>query len=157
MGIGTIARRTFLVGSVAIAGGVAFGVYQVRKPIPNPLKDDLKDGEAALTQFIKLDHSGLTLITPRADKGQGAYSMQTYLMAEELDINPETVKTSVGKPSPAYYNSSVLEEGAPGFGAVIGKLMGMQMTGGSSTVTDLFVRMREAAAVARETIKKGSI
>ena len=34
---GTIARRTFLIGSAAILGGVAFGVYQVKKPIPNPL------------------------------------------------------------------------------------------------------------------------
>ena len=154
MSIGKIARRTFLVGSVAIAGGVAFGVYQYKKPLPNPLKDGLKDGEAALTPFIKLDASGITLITPRADKGQGAYSMQTYLLAEELDVDPIRVNTSVGKPSVAYYNSTVMEEGAPGLGDVVGRLMGLQITGGSSTVTDMFVRMREAAAVARETIKK---
>ena len=156
MGIGTIARRSFLVGSAAVGGGVAFGVYQFRKPLPNPLEDDLKEGEATLNPFIKIDQSGVTLITPRADKGQGAYSMQTYLLAEELDVDPLTVKTSVGKPSPAYYNSTVMEEGAPGLGAMIGRLMGMQMTGGSSTVTDMFVRMREAAAVARETIKKAA-
>jgi isoquinoline 1-oxidoreductase beta subunit len=30
--IGKIARRTFLIGSAAIAGGVAFGVYMVRRP-----------------------------------------------------------------------------------------------------------------------------
>ncbi len=33
----TIARRTFLIGSAALVGGVAFGWYQYRKPLPNPL------------------------------------------------------------------------------------------------------------------------
>ncbi|MEL6641593.1 MAG: hypothetical protein AAFN63_09480 [Pseudomonadota bacterium] len=66
-----IARRTFLIGSAAIAGGVAFGAYMVNRPIPNPLLDDLADGEAAITPFVKVTAEGVTLITPRADKGQG--------------------------------------------------------------------------------------
>lgn len=150
--LGKVARRTFLVGSTAVAGGVAFGYYAYKKPLDNPLKDQLADGEAAITQFIKIDKDGVTLITPRADKGQGAYSIQTYLLAEELDVDPMTVRTSVGQPSAAYYNSAVLEEGAPGLGDFLGKLLGAQMTGGSSTVPDLFTRLREAAAVARETL-----
>jgi isoquinoline 1-oxidoreductase beta subunit len=36
--IGKIARRTFLIGSAAIAGGVAFGVYMVRRPVPTRLR-----------------------------------------------------------------------------------------------------------------------
>lgn len=150
--VGRVARRTFLVGSTAIAGGVAFGYYAYKKPLENPLKEQLADGEAAITQFIKIDADGVTLITPRADKGQGAYSIQTHLLAEELDVDPVTVRTDVGVPSAAYYNSAVLDEGAPGLGDFLGKILGAQMTGGSSTVPDLFVRMREAAAVARETL-----
>ena len=42
--VGTIARRTFLIGSAAVAGGVAFGYYLAHKAIPNPLLADLKDG-----------------------------------------------------------------------------------------------------------------
>jgi len=34
--IGKIARRTFLIGSVAVVGGVAFGAYQVKKEPPIP-------------------------------------------------------------------------------------------------------------------------
>ena len=41
--LGKIARRTFLFGSVAIAGGVAFGVYKYKTPYKNPLLDDLAD------------------------------------------------------------------------------------------------------------------
>ena len=166
----TITRRTFLIGSAAIAGGVAFGTYLYRKPIPNPLLEELADGEAAITPYVKINADGITLITPRADKGQGAYSMQAYLIAEELDVDPMSVAVSPGMPGPAYYNGAVLEEGVPfpaydqsavaetvrSFMWVPAKLMAMQMTGGSSTVPDSFVKMRQAGAVARETLKEAA-
>ncbi|MEO1576159.1 MAG: molybdopterin cofactor-binding domain-containing protein, partial [Pseudomonadota bacterium] len=103
---------------------------------------------------FRIDASGITLITPRADKGQGAHSIQAYLLAEELDIDPLTVALSPGRPDPAYYNGAVLDESAPGLGHFLGKMLGMQLTGGSSTVPDLYERLREAGAVARETLKQ---
>jgi len=168
--LGTITRRTFLIGSAAIAGGVAFGSFAYRKPIDNPLLTDLEDGEAAITPYIKINADGITLITPRADKGQGSYSMQANMIAEEFDIDPVKVNISPGLPGPAYYNEAVLSEGVPfpgyddsalaegarSFMAVPAKLMAMQMTGGSSTVPDGFVRMRTAGAVARETLKEAA-
>ena len=45
--IGKIARRTFLIGSAAVVGGVAFGYYMYKRPPVNPLLDDLGAGEAA--------------------------------------------------------------------------------------------------------------
>ena len=41
-----ISRRTFLVGSAVITGGVAFGTYMARKPHENPILTDLAAGEA---------------------------------------------------------------------------------------------------------------
>ena len=79
---GKIARRTFLVGSVAIAGGVAFGYHVVRSPHKNPLLDDLQEGEAAFNPWVKISSEGITLITPHADVGQGVVSMQAMLIAE---------------------------------------------------------------------------
>jgi len=151
-----IARRTFLIGSTAIAGGVAFGAWRVQTPFANPLNDGLADGEVAITPFIKISADGVMLITPRADKGQGAYSIQTYLLAEELDVDPLNVRTWVGMPSKAYTNFALGDEMAPGMGKIVGKLMPMQMTGGSSTVPDMYVRLRHAGAVARETLKKAA-
>ena len=166
--LGTITRRTFLIGSAAIAGGVAFGTFMVKRPIPNPLLDDLAEGEAAITPFVKINANGITLITPRADKGQGSYSMQANLIAEELDIDPASAVITPGLPGPAYYNGAVLGEGVPfpaydessqaqtvrEFMAVPAKLMQLQITGGSSTVPDMFDRLRTAGAVARETLKE---
>ena len=166
----TVTRRAFLIGSAAIAGGVAFGTYAVKRVIPNPLLNDLATGEAALTPYVKISAEGITLITPRADKGQGAYSMQANLIAEELDIDPATATITPGMPGPAYYNGAVLEEAVPfpsydqgavaeamrSFMSVPAKLFQMQMTGGSSTVPDAYVKLRMAGAVARETLKEAA-
>jgi isoquinoline 1-oxidoreductase beta subunit len=163
----TFTRRAFLIGSVAVAGGVAFGAYMVNKPHANPLLDDLGEGEAALTPYVRIDADGVTLITPRADKGQGAYSVQAALIAEELDIELDQVRIDPGPPSPAYWNTALADEAAafmaPGggigeriaFGALsaVMKTIGMQITGGSTTVPDGFVKLRQAGAVARETLK----
>ncbi|MEM7675180.1 MAG: molybdopterin cofactor-binding domain-containing protein [Myxococcota bacterium] len=162
-----IGRRLFLIGSGAVAGGVAFGVYWVRRPHANPLLSTLEEGEAAITPFVKITKEGVTLITPRADKGQGAYSTQAHLLAEELDVDPQKVMLDPGSPSPAYFNSAFADAFAP-FAAfdmswtaeTVRDLMyhplrqvGIQMTGGSMTVPDMYVRLREAGAVARETLK----
>ncbi len=165
--IGKIARRSFLVGSVAVAGGVAFGIWRYRTPYANPLQDDLPEGAAALTPYVKIDAEGVTLITPRADKGQGAYHVQAALIAEELDIELAQVAVDPGPPSAAYWNGALAEEAAefmvPSDGMVRGmaegvvnasmKFIGLQMTGGSTTVPDAYLKLRQAGASARETLK----
>lgn len=165
-----IARRTFLIGSAAIAGGVAFGYYRFRKEPPNPLLKKLEPGEAAITPYVRIDAKGVTLITPRADLGQGSYSIQAHLIAEELDVDPHAVRIDPGPPSPVYYNSRIMDDslpfatiddgflarGARGGGEVLSRLLGMQITGGSSTVPDGYHKLRVAGAVARETLKEAA-
>ena len=163
---GTIARRTFLIGSAAIAGGVAFGIYAYKRTPTNPLLRGLGAGQAALTPYVRVDQSGVTIITPRADLGQGVYSVLAALVAEELDLAWEDIKVDHGPPSAAYYNGKVAAEGFPfaatddGFiarnarvvGDVAGKFLSLQITGGSSTVADAYEKMRVAGAVAREVL-----
>ncbi|MEM6373688.1 MAG: molybdopterin cofactor-binding domain-containing protein, partial [Pseudomonadota bacterium] len=165
--IGKIARRTFLVGSAAVAGGVAFGYYMYKRPVANPLLEDLADGAAALTPYVRIDAAGITLITPRADSGQGAYAVQAVLIAEELDVDLDQVRVDPGVPSPAYYNTALSDDAAPfrstddsfiatsarGVMDAMIKVMGLQITGGSTTVPDSFDKLRLAGAVARETLK----
>lgn len=166
----TIARRTFLIGTAAIAGGVAFGAYAYNKPGENPLMNGLSDGESALTPYVKIDKDGITLITPRADVGQGAFSMQAMLIAEELDVNLDQIKIDPGVPSATYYNTALSAESAPfrstddSFVAqssrtvmdALMKFLGVQVTGGSSSVPDAYEKLRIAGAVARETLKKAA-
>lgn len=165
--IGTIARRSFLIGSAAIAGGVAFGYYKYKSPVANPLLDGLKPGVAALTPWVLIDGTGVTLIAPHVDVGQGVRSLQAMLIAEELDVDLDQVRVDPGPPSPAYYNTALADEMVPfaaadqslmaraarGAADAAIKLMGMQMTGGSSTAPDSYEKLRIAGAVARETLK----
>lgn len=162
-----ILRRSFLIGSAAIAGGVAFGVYAVRTPHDNPLAEGLGQGEAAFNPFVKITPEKITFIVPHADVGQGVQSVQAALIAEEMDVDPDAVTLSFGRPDPAYYNTVLGGELAPFMpfddrfiantvrGALSGvtKLMGLMATGGSSTVPDSFDKLRRAGAVARETLK----
>lgn len=162
----TIARRSFLIGSAAILGGVAFGTYMYRREVENPLTAGLGPDAVTFNPFVKIDADAVTLITPRADVGQGAYSIQAHLIAEELDVDLDAVRIEPGPPSAAYYNGVVAAEGMPiaatsdtmlartgrGASQVAGKLMGLQLTGGSTTVPDMYDRLRMAGMVARETL-----
>ena len=53
--LGTITRRTLLLGAVAVAGGAAFGIYQIRKPVENPLSPEQG---ATLNPYVIIDQSG---------------------------------------------------------------------------------------------------
>jgi len=165
--LASIARRTFIIGSAAIAGGVVFGVYMVRKTPANPLLDDKTSGEAVFNPWVRIDATGITLIAPHTDLGQGVRSVQAVLIAEELDLDWGQFNVEPGVPSAAYYNSALAAEQVPfmstdtstsaealrGVMGAIFKLLGLQLTGGSSTVPDSFVKLRLAGAVARETLK----
>jgi isoquinoline 1-oxidoreductase beta subunit len=165
--LATFTRRSFLIGSAAIAGGLAFGIYKVKETPDNPLADDLSDGSAAFNPWVLVDRDKVTLIVPHADKGQGVASAQAALLAEELDLEWGGFETSFGEPSVAYWNTAMAEEGVPfmstdestmaetmrGVMGGVMKLMGMQGTGGSTSMPDSFVKLREAGAVARETLK----
>ncbi|MFC3615571.1 molybdopterin cofactor-binding domain-containing protein [Lutimaribacter marinistellae] len=162
--VGKILRRTFLIGSAAIVGGVAFGVYKVRQPAANPLAPG--DG-AALNPFVMINGDGITLIAPRAEMGQGVRTTWAALIAEELDVGLDQVRVIHGPAAKAYYNSALIGDALPGrgydksdfqhnLGEALGeaaKLFSLQVTGGSTSMKDGFERMRAAGASARETLK----
>lgn len=166
--VGKILRRSFLIGSATIAGGVAFGAYAVSRPAKNPLNPG--EGEAALNPFVFIDADGVTLITPRAEMGQGIQSTLAAMIAEELDVDLDDIRVLHGPPAQAYYNSAfgdyalygkgydwgAFQHGfAEAFGHV-SKLLSLQLTGGSASTRDGFTRMREAGAAARETLKEAA-
>ncbi|MNU81499.1 Isoquinoline 1-oxidoreductase subunit beta [compost metagenome] len=161
--IATIARRTFLIGSATVLGGVAFGVFKVKQEAPNPLLDELPQGATALTPYVRIDSQGVTLIAPRAEMGQGIHTTLAALVAEELDVAWDSIRVEHGPPGAAYYNRAALEHNVPfaeqdhslaaesmrGVMGVMARLAPLQITGGSSNVVDLFDRMRIAGAAAR--------
>lgn len=165
-GLGTVTRRTFMIGAAAVAGGMAFGYWKYRTPYDNPLLPDAAPGQAVLNPYLVIDQQGVTIITPRAEMGQGVQSTLAALVAEELDLRWEDVRIDHGPASHAYFNAAALEEGLPfrttddgwlASGAraasrVPAKLLGMQLTGGSSSTIDAYDKMRVAGAAARTVL-----
>jgi len=161
--LGTIARRSFLIGSAAVVGGAVFGVYKYKQPHPNPLMTALPEGASAITPYVRIDGQGVTIITPRAEMGQGIHTTLAALIAEELDVAWDSIRVEHGAPGAVYYNRALLQDGVPfaaldhgsmaegmrGTMGVLAKFMGIQGTGGSSSVPDAFDKMRLAGAAAR--------
>jgi len=167
MGVAKIARRTFLVGAAALAGGLAVGYWYVRKPHPNPLIGELAEGEVTFNPFVKIAADNtITVIAPRAEMGQGIATTLAALVAEELDVPLDKLKVEHGPAGWAYYNGAMLEDAGPypsfdeGMVAEamratmpsVGKVFGLQITGGSSSTRDGYVKMREAGAAARQVL-----
>ncbi|MDG4649952.1 molybdopterin-dependent oxidoreductase [Roseibacterium sp. SDUM158017] len=165
---GKITRRTLLIGSAAVAGGVAFGVWQYRRELPNPLEPG--EGQATLNPWIIIDRQGVTVIAARAEMGQGVYTTLPALVAEELDVPWENVRVMHGPAARAYYNGAVTSHALPindyertGFHeaiieamTVLPKMIGLQITGGSTSTLDAYEKLRMAGATARETLKRAA-
>ncbi len=164
MGIGKIARRTFLFGAAAIAGGAVFGYYYVSRPYPNPLQDGLGEGEATFNPFIKIaEDNTITIIAPRAEMGQGVQSTLACLVAEELDVSLDEVEVEHGPADWVYFNEAAFADGGPfaffdeSFLArttrsvmkPLAKVLGLQMTGGSTSIRDYYLKMRQSGSGAR--------
>lgn len=155
----TFTRRAFLVGSVAVAGGVAFGTYQVMR---DPKAPEIDTAGAVLNPWVVIDQRGVTIIVPRAEMGQGVQTTLAALVAEELEVPLEAINIEHGPPGEVYANGALMvgreyhsEPPSRIGGAVMGqmpKILGMQITGGSTTTVDAFDKMRNAGAAAREVL-----
>ncbi|QKV19854.1 xanthine dehydrogenase family protein molybdopterin-binding subunit [Oricola thermophila] len=165
--MGKILRRTFLIGTGVIAGGLAVGFYTASRPWPNPLEDDLGEGETTFSPHVKVGADGsITIYTGRAEMGQGVTATLAALVAEELGVSLDSVLVEHGPASGAYYNSAVLEDSGPfplfaeslvaetsrKASKQLGRVLGLQITGGSTSVRDAFDRMRHAGAMARHLL-----
>ena len=166
--IGRIARRTFLLGAAAIGTGVAVGYYYYQRDPGNPIEDMLADGEATFNPFVKIGADNtITVYTGRAEMGQGASTSLAAYVAEELDVEMDQITVEHGPYSSAYRNNAILAEGGKarpwddGIGArmehfvfgSLGEILGVQGTGGSTSIVDGYDKMRAAGAAAREMLK----
>ena len=159
-----LARRAFLIGSLGVAGALVVGWRWASGEWENPLNATLKDNETALTPYVKISADGtITAIVPYAEMGQGVSTTLAALVAEELDVPLASLTVEHGPASGAYGNRAIMadispftEQSAPtlnriwnGIAAVAAPMVGLQVTGSSTSTRDSFDRMRQAAATAR--------
>jgi isoquinoline 1-oxidoreductase subunit beta len=159
-------RRAFLIGSAAIAGGVAVGIggWWATRPPANPLRPG--PGEVTFNPYVLVTREGVSFVTPRAEMGQGVQTTLAALVAEEMDLDWTQVRAIHGPASVAYANAKVIAEGLPfpsweqSFAKeaatqamqIGARLMRMQLTGGSTSIIDGFDKMRLAGAGARAVL-----
>lgn len=154
-------RRTFIITSASVAGGIAVGGYYLVRPetTNNPLKATLDRGQTAITPYVIIDERGVTIITPRAEMGQGIHGTLAALVAEELDIAVSDIRVEHGPASEVYANNVAYpplskreqrwQRVQKRLGAEIETSRFPQLTGGQSSIQDAFVKMRKAGAAAR--------
>ena len=97
----TFTRRAFIVGSVAIDAGIAFGGWKALKISLNPL------GDAALNPWIIIYQKGITVFVPRAEMGRGIQTTLAALVAEGLDVRLTDINKKHGLSAQDYFNGSM--------------------------------------------------
>lgn len=128
-----VSRRRFLQTSAAFSGGLMVGVAL---PVAGPAQ------AAALVHtpnaWVHIgDDNAITLISARAEMGQGVYTSMPMLIAEELNVDIQKVKVAHAPPGKVYGNALIF---------------GLQLTGGSTSVREGFEKLRVAGAQVREML-----
>jgi len=162
-------RRTLLLAGLGGLGALVVGWSVL--PAPSRLRGKtplpVKDGELALNGWVKIGADDtITVIVPRCEMGQGIHTGLAMLLAEELDCDWRKVGVEQSPIGPIYRNFLITKGMLPfatdGDGTLrrIGRniadkatgVMGMMVTGGSTSTPDLWQTMREAGAAARATL-----
>lgn len=124
-----LSRRRFLNAGVAVGGGLVVNL------VLGPTFPVAAAADFVPNAFIRIDRKGqVTLVMPQVEMGQGIYTAQAMLLAEELDIALDDVTLEHAPVNEALYGHPML---------------GRQMTGGSTSIRAFWTPLRTAGATAR--------
>ncbi len=159
-------RRTFLLGGAGALGALLVG-WSVLPPgqrlTPStPLPVD--GNQVAFNGWVKISaDNSVTIVMCKAEMGQGIHTGLAMLLAEELDADWSQVRVE-NSPIDKIYNSvqnvvddlpfrpdddSTVKRATVWMTSKLVRDAGTMMTGGSSSMNDLWTPMREAGASAR--------
>ncbi len=163
-------RRTWLLAGAGAAGAllVGWGAMPPRSRLGRAALLDRADG-VALNGWLRIGGDGaVQLAMPRSEMGQGVHTALAMLVAEELDVPLAAVQLIEAGHDAIYGNVSMFvaalpvqpEDAASGAPArvvragrwIVAKLareLGINATGGSTSIADLWHPLRWAAASAR--------
>jgi isoquinoline 1-oxidoreductase beta subunit len=167
-------RRTWILSALGTTGAlvVGWGVMPARSRLGSPDLMLKTEGDVALNGWIKIAKDGaVVLAMPRSEMGQGIHTALAMLVAEELDVPLHRVRLEQAGADSIYGNVAMLVASLPFHPLdsegehkptkikmaewVVGKLareLGINATGGSSTIADLWDPLRMAAATARASL-----
>ncbi len=126
-------RRSFLKTSAAVTGGLMLGFN-----LPGTLGEAMAAGTVHTPNaWVHIaDNNVITLLSARSEMGQGVYTSMPMLIAEELNVDISQIKVAAAPPGEIYVNA----------------LLGGQLTGGSTSVREGWLKLRVAGAQVREML-----
>jgi isoquinoline 1-oxidoreductase beta subunit len=159
-------RRTFILAGLGAGGALVVGwaLTPPRQRLRGTHPPETPDGAVALNGWVVIGADGVvTIVSPKAEMGQGITTALAMLVAEELDCRWEDVRVAPSPIDRIYGNIAVVVDGLPFHPDADGPLvrsmrwltaktmreLGVMMTGGSSSVRDCWEIAREAGATAR--------
>lgn len=169
-------RRTLLLSAAGAAGAliVGWGVLPPRSRLGRGSFMLPGESEFALNGWIKVATDGSVILAmPRSEMGQGVYTALPMLAAEELDVPLSAMRLEQAGADTIYGNVAILlgslpfhprdEESEDGFARTkvkagrwivskVARELGINATGGSTSVSDAWQTVREAAATARASL-----
>ena len=133
-------RRTFLKVTTVAGGGLLVGCsFSSPKLLSTP-----HASEEELGMWIRISTDNkITLIVPSSEMGQQAHTGQAMLVAEELEVDWETIRVLT-----APYHSEFINPGADP--------RGLQVTGGSTSISTFWEKLRQVGAGTREMLTAAS-
>ncbi len=130
-----LSRRQVVQAGAALSGGLV--LHFSLGGCGGPLTEH-KDGLFVPSAFIRIDRDGVvTLVMHKVEMGQGTYTSMPMLIAEELEVDLYQVRLEHAPPNDELYSEP---------------LLGVQETGGSTSVRGNWEPLRRAGAAAREML-----
>ena len=167
-------RRTWILSALGATGAlvVGWGVTPPRSRIGSGALMLPTEGNVALNGWIKITAAGdVVLAMPRSEMGQGVHTSLAMLAAEELDVPLERVRLEQAGADAIYGNVAIFVSALPFHPSdtdepdkpatvragqwVVSKIareLGVNATGGSSSIAELWGPLRMAAATARASL-----
>ncbi len=162
-------KRHFVVGTLGAVGAVGaltvgWSVLPPRQRLNTARPLATAAGQAALNGWVKIAGDGSVLVVmPKSEMGQGAHTGLAMVLADELDADWASVRIEAAPIDKIYNNLASVVDGLPFHpdndgtlrqvaGWLTAKTMreiGLMMTGGSTSIKDLWLPMRQAGASAR--------
>ncbi len=169
-----LSRRALLLAGLGATGALVVGwsVLPQRSRLGSPRTMFRTEGDVALNGWIKIGADGsIILAMPRSEMGQGVHTALPMLAAEELDVPLSRVRIEQAGADAIYGNVAMQLSALPFHPLesageqkplkiragewMVGKIareLGINATGGSSTVADAWDVVRLAAATARASL-----
>jgi len=163
-------RRTFLLAGVGAGSALLFGwsIMPPRQRLRTTAVLPTDGGRVILNGWVAIAADDrVTLFLPKSEMGQGIHTALAMVLAEEMECVLEQVHL-VHPPVDAIYHNLIvgrdalplspddhgrLQRAAFWYSDKVHRELGLMITGGSTSVRDCWAPLRDAGAMARETLR----